>query len=152
MTKVRKLDIEYSPDFLAIAIFTAQKGYRLCWLLNQQLNTSFTRLPDFSLKVGKDQEERKMPVFGHEDPLLFDRFYLLTNKHQGIVCIDSPQNMDFLMLIKRPSDQFDMKALLKKLRDIPQVNAAIEADTLLGKASGGLFYDFDTYLALEKNK
>ncbi len=141
------MDVAYDADFRAIAIFTAQKGYRLCWLLNHHLETAFTRFPDFVSATGKDHEEKSIAVYGHEEPLLYNHFYLLSNKTQGHTYLDAPPNMDFLLLIKSPGDRFDMQDILKKIRAIPQVNTAIEADTMLGKNAGSLFYDFEMYLS-----
>lgn len=54
--------------------------------------------------------------------------------------------MDYLFLVKQPTDQFDLPGLIKDIRNIPQVNTAVEAGPFLGKTAEGFYFDFEHYL------
>ena len=146
MSKKRTLAIDYTPDFRAVGIFTAQKDYRLCWLLDQYLRTAFQRLPDFSFVSENQKPPLTVPVFRHTDRRLLRKYFLLPNKLETTALFQKPANMDYLFLVQQPSDQFDMQRLIKEIRNIPQVNTAIEAGPFLGKAANSFYFEFEHYL------
>lgn len=138
--------IDYTPDFRAIGIFTAQKDYRLCWLLDQYLHTAFRRLPDFRYSTESQKTPLAVPVYRHTDRRLLSKYFLIPNKLETTVLFQKPPNMDYLFLVKQPTDQFDLPRLIKGIRNIPQVNTAVEAGPFLGKTAEGFYFDFEHYL------
>ncbi len=146
MSKKRRLEISYTPDFRAVGIFTAQKGYRLCWLLNRHLGVSFRRMPEFVHNPDKPSRQRKITVYSYTNPGQLIRYYLIPNKSGNAPLFESP-NMDYLFLINAPSDQFEILPLIKTIRNIPQVSTAMEAGEVFDKASEGFFYDLELYLS-----
>ncbi len=146
MSRKRTLAIDYSPDFMAVGIFTAQKDYRLCWLLDQYLGVAFQRLPDFSFCAENLKQPLTVPVFRHYDRRLLSSYFLLPNKLEASSLFQKPANMDYLFLIQQPSDQLDLHRLIREIRNIPQVNTAIEAGPFLGKAADGFYFEFEHYL------
>lgn len=146
MSKKRTLAIDYTPDFKAVGIFTAQKDYRLCWLLDQYLHTAFQRLPDFSLFPESQKPPLQVPVFRHTERRLLSNYFLVSNKLDTTALFQKPANMDYLFLVQQPSDQFDLQQLIREIRNIPQVNTAIEAGPFLGKAAESFYFDFEHYL------
>ena len=138
--------IDYTPDFKTIGVFTAQKDYRLCWLLDQYLHTAFRRLPDFTFVANNKQTPLAIPVYRHIDRRLLSSYFLIPNKPEATLLFQKPANMDYLFLVKQPSDQFDLQRLIKGIRNIPQVNTAVEADPFLGKTAESFYFDFEHYL------
>jgi len=140
------LAIDYTPDFRTVGVFTAQKDYRLCWLLDQYLHTAFRRLPDFRFSPDSQKTPLTVPVYRHTDRRLLSSFFLISNKPEGTVLFQKPANMDYLFLVKQPSDQFDLQRLIKDIRNIPQVSTALEAGPFLGKTAESFYFDFEHYL------
>ncbi len=146
MVKKRKLHIAYSPDFRAIGLFTDQKDYRLCWHLNRFLGTDLRRLPDFSYLPPNTAREILFPVFHYEDAPVMMRYFLIGNKSGEGPIFGDPKNLDYLLLLKQPSDQFNPSGLTRRLRSIPSIKAAVLLDDILGKRAESFYYDFEMYL------
>ncbi len=145
MAKKTKLSIEYIPDFKAIALFSQQKDYRFCWLLNRYLYFDMKRLPDFSYTPYKQIETALFQVYYHEDPANRLYYFLLANKcHEGVL-FELPKNMDYLLLIKNPGAGFNLKAIIGKLREMEQLQGAFPLNGGLGKRSDLILYDFEIF-------
>jgi hypothetical protein len=146
MTKKQKLSIEYVPEFTVTGIFTSQKHYRFCWLLNKQLNLDFKRLPDFFYSPSKQTKALPFPVFFDEIPQLLLQYYLIVNKTPAGLLFDKPQNLDLLLLLKNSGDQVDPAELVNSIKQIPMVQAAFLLDGKLGKQGPNILYDLEMYL------
>lgn len=147
MAKKRKLHIALSPaEFRAIGIFADQKDYRLCWHLNRHLHTDLRRLPDFYYPPANRKEDLPFAVFHYEDAPLMMRYFLVANKSAEGPLLSEPKNLDFLLLLRQPSDQFDPPELIRRLRKVPSVKAAVLLDNMPDKRTVSFFYDFEMYV------
>ncbi len=146
MPKKLKLDIAYTPEFRAIGLFTAQKDYRLCWFLNQHLHTDLRRLPDFRYTPHTQSSQGCFSVFHYAVPKLMMHYFLVANKsHEGLL-FKEPKNLDYLLLLKQPSDQLKLEPLIANIRRLSMIQAAFLLDKKLGKGTTAFFYDFEMYL------
>ncbi len=145
MPRKLKLDIEYVPEFSIIGLVSAQKDYRLCWLLNKQLDTDLKRLRDFIFRPEKNRNPGRFTVFHYALPHLMMRCFLVSNKSSETTLLAEPRNLDYLFLLKNPKEQFNIKDISERLRSIPPVEAAIPLITDSKKTSPFL-YDFELYL------
>ncbi len=146
MAKKQKLVIDYIPDFLTIGLVSAQKQYRLCWLLNKELGTNFERKDDFCFTAGKNEDALLVPVFGYEESVMLTSYHLLANKTNNGQLFSKPAGIDYLFLVYSPNDQFRLADLIKKLRAVAQISMAVELPDAQGKKSIAFYYDFEQYL------
>ncbi len=146
MTKKLKLHVEYKPDFRAIGLFTTQKDYRLCWYLNQHLHTDLRRLPDFHYQPYGQTTKSDFSVFHYALPKLMMHYFLIANKSREGLLFPEPKNLDYLLLLKQPSDQLNLGHLVTKIHNLPMIQAAFILDQRLGKRATAFFYDFEMYL------
>ncbi len=143
MKKKRKLSIEYIPDFNTIGIYTSQRNYRFCWLLNKNLNIDLKRLPDFLYPPCKQTEAVPFPVYFDENQQLLLQFFLIVNKTTNGILFDRPQNMDLIFLLRNSAGQAHPETLLSSIKKIPLVQAAYQLDDNLGNRAPGIFYDLE---------
>lgn len=146
MTKKHVLQHEYRHNFKVIGISSAQKDYRLCWLINNQLGYDLKRLPDFIHKHPDHDREQSYSVYHYEEPAMFLHINLLANKSEEHQLFLQPRNTDYLLLFKQPSEQLNLEELVKAIRKIPQVQAAFLLPRVNDKKYSAFFFDFELFL------
>ncbi len=146
MAKKLKLDIGYTPEFRLTGIFSTQKIYRLCWLLNNHLKMDLRWLKDFSYPPHKQEKESLFPFYSHESKHLRTRYLLLENRSPGGVLLPTPKNLDYLFLTWYPDIGADLDGLLKQIRGTPGVQAAYLIDDQLTEGAREVLYDFELFL------
>jgi len=145
MVKKTKLSVKYTPDFKVIALFSQQKDYRICWLINHHLQFDMKRLSDFCFTPYKQSETIQFPVYGYADRVKRLHYFLLTNKRPEGILFELPKNMDYLLLIKNPGAGFEMKTCVNNLRNIDNIQGAFPLENGLGNRSDLILYDFEIY-------
>ncbi len=151
MAKKRKLVLEYSPDFKVFGIFSALKGYRLCWLLNKDMGLDMKRMPDFSYTPLKANQKVSFPVFFYKNPALLLQYFLLVNKTSQGVLFEQPKNLDFLFLVRNPVDHDHADEVMKYMKKIPNVQAVFPFDEKQAKRAINVFYDFEMFVGSIKD-
>ena len=151
MTKKIVLNLDYEPPFRAIGICCPQKEYRLSWLINKQLGINLKRVADFEYFPQHHQEKKQFPVYRYRDIPLHLDLLLVSNRSGGLLLFPEPKTLDFLLLVRNPSQQLDLLPVLQKIRKISYVQAAFFVDDKLGKKEGDFFFDFELYLSPKKD-
>ncbi len=147
MAKKLKLDIGYTPEFRLTGIFSTQKNYRLCWLLNNKLKMDLRWLQDFPYVPFKRENESLFPFYYHESKRLRTCYLLLENRSPGGLLLPAPKNLDYLFLSWHPDIGADQHELLKQIRDTPGVQAAYLLDDQLTERAREVLYDFELFLS-----
>lgn len=143
MSKKRKLSVAYASDFRIIGVYTTLKGYRFCWMVNNQLRTDMKRLTDFSYPPFKSSEAASFPVFHYEDFGLMRQYFLLANKCGNGFLLDQPKNLDFILLLQSSGALNDLETVLTKIRQIKLVQAAVLLDEQMSVRTRTVLYDFE---------
>ncbi len=146
MAKKLKLDIGYTPEFRLAGIFSTQKNYRLCWLLNNKLKTDLRWLKDFPYIPYKQEKESLFPFFYHASERLRIRYLLLANKSPDGLLLPSPKNLDYLFLCWHPDISTGLQDLLTQIRGIPGVQAVYLLDDQLTARAKEVLYDLELFL------
>ncbi len=146
MPKKLKLKLEHIHDFKTVGIFSSQKGYRLCWLLNKHLNLDLQRINDFPYPPNNQSAPSAFPLYFQEIPNMMLRYFLLNNRSKDGLLFPEPKSLDYLLLLHRPSDQFDIPGFIKLIRSVPMVQAAYLLDEKLGKREDSFYYDFEMHI------
>lgn len=146
MAKKRKLVLEYVPDFKAFSLFTALKGYRLCWWLNKDMGLNMKRMPDFLHTPNKATQPTSFPVFFYQNPALLIQYFLLVNKSPQGVLFDQPKNMDFLFLVRNPVDHDHANEVVRYMKQTPNVQAVFPFDEKQDKQTINVLYDFEMFV------
>jgi hypothetical protein len=146
MAKKHILQHEYRHTFKVIGISSAQKDYRMCWLINKQLGYDLKRLPDFVYKLPDHDKGQSYSVYHYEEPAMFLHINLMSNKSDEDQLFPQPKNIDYLLLFKQPSEQLNMDELVKAIRKIPQVQAAFLFSRINEKKFSSFFFDFELFL------
>lgn len=147
MAKKHILNLVYEHNFVAVGLFSPEKDYRVCWLLDKHLSMSMKRLPDFRYPEVADDSSAVYAVYHMNKPALFLDVYLLPNRSEKGIIFREPKNMDYLLLFKSSGEAYLPAHDLQAIRKIPQIQAAFQLNLRPAKKAAEFFFDFEMYLA-----
>ena len=147
MAKKHILNLEYQHHFKVLGIFSPQKDYRMCWLINNHLGLELKRMPDFSVAVDKDDNPASHAIYQFEQPSMLLKILLIANKTSENILFTEPKNMDYLLLFKDPGNHQNLSQRLAAIKKISQVQAVVLLNNLISKRSSEIFFDLEMYLS-----
>lgn len=149
------LTLEISADYALVGIHSAEEDYRLAFLFNQSMKTTFV-LSKINLDF-KDVQV-KFPVFEWEDEEHYCFYYLIGNKQitnteplDGLDLFSGNINtINYLISEKKKIDYFlkiegdicdkNLSKFVAKINQIPQVVSAYLIDTNTIKSTKNLIF------------
>jgi len=120
----RKITSEPDKNFKLIGIASAERDYRMCYLLTEVLGWDFTRLPNHEIELRERTARLSVGTFKAVQPLTGAVFYLFANKVSGDLLLPEGGNFDYLL--KTEGSYKGIKDLLKKIKLIDTVLTASE--------------------------
>lgn len=137
--KILKFEIDL--DFILIAVTTSLKDYRVCYLINKQLNFNFIRAADLAIDL--------MP--GNDQPVYFSLFtfnweasetdfYFIANKGSDAYLVPEMRKADYFLMIKNYIDDTDLDEIISSLNKIPEIVTAIKIDPKKIKSRENLLF------------
>jgi len=120
----RKITSEPDKNFKLIGIASAERDYRLCYMLTEALEWEISRLPNQEIELKERSLKLSVAVFRAEQALTHSVFYLFANKSAGELLLPEAGNFDYLL--KTEGAYKGIKDLLKKLKQIDAVLTASE--------------------------
>jgi hypothetical protein len=118
----RKITSEPDKNFKLIGIASAERDYRLCYLLTEALGWDITRLPNHEIELRERTAKLSVGTFKAIQPLTGNIFYLFANKAGGELLL--PEGGSFDYLLKTEGFFKGVKDLLKKIKQIETVLTA----------------------------
>jgi hypothetical protein len=120
----RKITSEPDKNFKLIGIASAERDYRLCYLLTEVLGWEITRLPNHEIELRDRTAKLSVSTFKAVQSLTGSVFYLFANKAGGELLLPEGGNFDYLL--KTEGAFKGVKDLLKKIKQINTVLTASE--------------------------
>lgn len=115
------LFIKESYDFFLIGLSSGTKDYQVAWSVNKSLGIHLEKKENFLLKNKKGRES-SFPVFEYSDNDGF-KYYILIGNHSPNGCFSAEYNkLDFFLLIRDTSMDFQINSIMEKLKTAPLVN------------------------------
>jgi hypothetical protein len=135
------LKFEIDLDFVLIAITSAQKDYRMCYLVNKYLGMDFVRVDDLEVNIYPNSA-RAVPFSMYEYywEASETSFYLIANRGTDGLLIPEMREADYFLMIKNYIDDEDLNYLVNGLNKIPEVVAAIKIDPKKIKSRENLLF------------
>lgn len=141
--------VEMKDNFFAnavmIGIAAAEPGYRLCWILNNRLDTNFINVPEDTICMNAKSGSREstqsfafpdgqhtnedflfFPTYIHQVPNSAYKYMLYQLKCGKKPLVPEIKHLDFLWLIQTANPRDDIRTILDELRKIPEVQLAQE--------------------------
>lgn len=96
----------------------------MAWNINKKLNI---KLKESEILIqAKDNTSITFPVFSDTETSEMQYYSLISNKSLGLQLIKELPNIDFILEISGGIKRTDLIAIIKELKQIPGINAALE--------------------------
>jgi hypothetical protein len=121
--KIHRLDGSHEVPFILIAISCHDSLLKTVWNINKKLNIDLNE----SLPIeSKENPSQTYPVFCDLKSSSLRVFNLISNKSSNLLLIKELPNIDFILEISGEINKVDVLSIIKEIKMIPGVNAAIE--------------------------
>ncbi|MGV3683984.1 MAG: IPExxxVDY family protein [Daejeonella sp.] len=134
------LKFELDLDFVLIAITTQLRDYMLCYKINKQLGTDFTKINDLEMLFSTDEELFYFSRYFYMIPESETEFYVLANKGTEGFLVPEMKQVDFFLLIRNYIDKDELRDILSGLNRISEVLVAAEVDPRKLKSKENLIF------------
>ncbi len=125
--KSKTIYMDLENDIFILAISYRDKMYHLAWELNRVLECEMALIPEF--EFAEVSHEDGFIFYGWEDPSEHYMFGLINSRGPKGSLLKGYENTDYFFVITGFFEELDTKAIIRKIRDIPNVLAVFPVDT-----------------------
>ena len=115
---------EFFADAALIGLVSTLPASRLCWLLNNRFDISFTRRPDMDICLQKSTQQHFFTIYEYNIPLSETRYLLYKLKCSTEALLPELKQLDYLWMIQSSCAETDAAAFTAYLRDMPEIQLA----------------------------
>ena len=115
---------DFFSDTAMIGMASAQPGYRLCWLLNNYFDIDLKGYPEQNIQLKKKGNTFHFPVYQYDLENCCYKHLLYKLKCGAETLLPETKHLDYLWLIQTADPEHDAQNILKKLKDMPDVQMA----------------------------
>jgi len=112
VAKKLKLEEQNSADFRGLGIVSAEKDYRLCFFLNNELGLDFDKSVNIACFDPVKKKRTQVSCHIHQDLESGQELYLVKNRQESFFVVPEMKQADYLFL--EPANQPDS---LKKIKN-----------------------------------
>jgi len=140
-----------TEGYLMIGISSSLADYHLSHLINKKFQIDFKRRPDipFYSKTGLIGH---FPFYTFHDEDLRMHYYLIGNKHHGKTAIADHMHFEYFILIEFSAYALPIDDILKELRTLRGLNAALKIPINQLKSFEEILEDIELHLMETKSK
>jgi hypothetical protein len=134
-----KLVWEDDYDFDLIGICSSNSDYRLCWGINQAIETNLSRTDDYNLK-SKKEGECFFSFYEFLDDDTGEELYLIKNQSYNFKkLIPEQDKIDYFLIVKN-NYSYEISDLLAKLKELETILTAFSFDVESLKSKSNLIF------------
>jgi len=134
------LKFEIDLDFVLLAVTTSLKDYRVCYLINKDLNFGLVKIPDLKVDIQQGTEPALFSIYHYNWEATETDFYFIGNKGSDGYLVPEMRKADYFLLIKNYIDENDLDNLISALNKIPEIVAAVKIDPKKIKSRENLLF------------
>ncbi len=111
---------------MLIALSCSESLLKLAWIINKKIHLN---LKESEILIhAKDNASITFPVFSDNETSEAQFYSLISNKSFGVQLIKELPNIDYILEISGGTKKSDVTAIIKELKQISGINAALEVD------------------------
>ncbi len=108
---------ESTNNIYAAGISCTEPDYKLCWLLNNTLNTDLTKSDDIVIS-NKDNTNDSFLLYKYIYDDIDLQLFLISNKNEGRILLDKLKNIDYIFVMKGIDADSQIFSKLKTIESI----------------------------------
>ncbi len=124
--KNHKLHGNHELPFALIALSCSESQLKLAWNINKKFNINLKKSE--IIVQSKDSTLTSFSVFSDNETSDVQYYSLISNKSSGIMLVKELPNIDFILEISGDIKLMNINSLIKELKLISGINAAIEVN------------------------
>jgi len=126
--KKHKLSVSLDEDFGLLGIASDEPDYKLCWLINDRLQTSFVKIDDLILFNRKAELEQLFSIFLYSDENTMMTYRLIRNRSENGFFIPELKNIDYVLHIQGEITTDDLDKLIKNMGRVSSIRFCVPVD------------------------
>ncbi len=123
--KKHKLLVAIDEDFCLLGIASDEPDYKLCWLINQQMDTSFSRVDDLVVFNSKLNEQQEVALFVYHDENKMVTYRMLSNRLSTGYFLSDLKNIDYVLHIQGDIVTNEIDAFISRVIKTPGVRMCV---------------------------
>lgn len=125
---MKKHKISFSPatDFIALAIVSPERDYKLCFLLNKALHINLdkaTTVYNNEKKPQNAETQLAFPAFIYYDNAEDLYYYIIKNNNEGKYMLPQMKQVDYLFLLKGRELEKNVEKIKYVLTQLPYIHS-----------------------------
>jgi hypothetical protein len=127
--KKHKLEMAIEEDYCLLGLVSDEPDYRLCWMINRQLDMDFKKTDDLILTHRKLQQEQQFSIFNYEDEKTMITYRIINNKAEVVgFFLEDLKNLDYLVHIQGDISSYQIDAFLEASNALDAVRFCVPVD------------------------
>jgi hypothetical protein len=126
--KRHKLSVAIDEDYCLLGIASDEPDYKLCWLINQQMNTSLTKVDDLLVFNSKLNEQQEVALFVYYDENKMVTYRLIGNRLSTGYFLSDLKNIDYVLHIQGDIVESEIDDFIRRLVKAPGVRLCVPVD------------------------
>lgn len=126
--KKHKLSVAIGEDYGLLGIVSDEPDYKLCWMINQRINTSFTRDEDLVLFSRTLNQEQEIPLFQSYDDHKMLTLRLIRNRLTAGYFLADLKHIDYVLHIQGEITPEDLNDMIREINSTPSVRMCVPVD------------------------
>ena len=144
--KIRLKQAPVSTEkYLMVGISTSLKDFQLVHYLNKQFDTKFCKIQDI-IFYDKNGSLGEFPFYYHRNSDLKIDYYIFSNRSDKNILLSKYRNFEFIVLFEVSSYAIPLKDILREMRHIKNLSAALEIPLNTIKNLGAILEDIELHL------
>jgi len=123
-----KLSVSMDEDICLLGIVSDEPDYKLCWLMNTSLHTSFERKEDIQVYHKRADSEQFFPLFSYTDENSMLVYRLIVNQSENGYYLEEVKNIDYLLHIQGELVADDLQDLIDSIGQLDSVRMCLPLD------------------------
>jgi len=128
VVKKHKLDMAIEEDFCLLGVVADDPDYKLCWRINQALETNFEKLDDLELFHRKLNDDQLFSIFAFEDEEAMLSYRIIKNRSEKGYFLDELKNIDFLVHVQGEIHEGTISTFMHSVAKLSSVRMCVPVD------------------------
>ena len=126
--KRHKLSVSIDEDYCVLGILSDEPDYKLAWILNDKLSTSFVKTDDLSIYNKKQDSQQEHSLFHFEDESAMLSYRIIRNASDSFYFLNDLKHIDFVLHIQGEVYEESLSKFVAEVNSIEQVRMCVPVD------------------------